>query len=80
MKTIVYGVVEESYCLNGTVRKSFGIAAYADPEANGTAIILASVSDISADKKKIEALARRATFLQLSPLHLKDVIEDFLAQ
>ncbi len=38
------------------------------------------VFDISADREKIESLIERMNANKLSPLHMMDVIEDFLAQ
>lgn len=41
---------------------------------------LASVRDISPDKPKIEFLVEQLNRLELSPIHLCDVIADFLAE
>ena len=79
MRSITYGIVEENYALRGVSRVSYGIAAYADVEQDGTATILAAVSDITSDRKKLEELVYRCNQAQLSVLHLSDVVEDFLA-
>lgn len=79
MRSITYGIVEEKYALCGVSRISYGIAAYADAEQDGTATILAAVSDITSDRKKLEELVGRCNQAQLSVLHLSDVVEDFLA-
>ena len=39
-----------------------------------------TVKDISLDKEAVAALAERCQRLHLSPVHLMDVIEDFLAR
>lgn len=37
-----------------------------------------TIKDISTDKQRIEALIELCNSLELSPIHLDDVIEDFL--
>ena len=44
---------------------------------DGADTILASVSDITEDRPTIAALVSRCNRLELSPMHLLDVIEDF---
>ena len=39
-----------------------------------------TVTDISVDKTKIEFLIERMNSNELSPLHMMDIIEDFLAE
>ena len=79
MTSITYGIVEEKYALRGISRISYGIAAYANAEQDGTATVRASVSDITTDKETLEALVFQCNQAQLSVLHLKDIVEDFLA-
>lgn len=76
---ITYGVVEERHAQNGTERVSYGIAAYSDVQNNNTATILASVADVTDDKHKLTALVEQCNRLELSPVHLMEVVEDFLA-
>lgn len=80
MNTITYGVSEERYSLDNEIRISYGIVAYADSKSDGIAAIIASVRDISTDKNRIELLAQQMNRLELSPVHLYDVIADFLAE
>lgn len=80
MMTITYGVSEERYLLGNVIRISYGIVAYADAGTDGIAAIVASVRDISPDKQKIELLAEQMNRMELSPIHLFDVIADFLAE
>lgn len=80
MNTVTYGVSEEIYSLDNETRISYGIVAYADSKSDGIAAIIASVRDISTDKNRIEFLAEQMNRLELSPIHLYDVIADFLAE
>ena len=80
MKDFTYGICEEHYSFDNKSRISYGIVAYADTGADGIAAIVASVRDISPDKQKIELLAEQCNRLELSPIHLPDVIADFLAE
>ena len=78
MKNIKYGIVEETYHLNCEVRYAYGIVVYSNADIDGTATIIESVRDITSDKDVIEAFAEKLTFVELSPIHLKEVVEDFL--
>ena len=40
MKNYIYGISEEKYTLGNESRTSYGIVAFADTEASGTAIIV----------------------------------------
>lgn len=77
---ISYGVTEEVYVIGFQSRVSYGIAAYADSDAEGTASILSSVRDISSDRASIEELAGLCNRLELDVIHLIDAVEDFLGQ
>ncbi len=79
MPSITYGVTEEVYSLRGNSRKAYGIAAYSNAQYDGTATVLASVNDISAERGKLEKLVQICNRSELSPIHLNDVIDDFLA-
>lgn len=78
--TATYGITEEIYTLGSDRRISYGIAAYADAELDGTAAIIASVHDITSDKEKLSDLIQACNRLGLSTIHLHDVIEDFFAE
>lgn len=77
---IQYGITEEKYILDDQTRFSYGIAIYAGLSEDGIMTILDEINDITDDKATVEALSMLYNDLQLSPIHLKDVIEDFLAQ
>ena len=78
MIEITYGVTEEKYSLGGSSRISYGIAAYADAEIDGTATVIASVHDVTDDKERLTNLVDLCNELKLSVCHLSDVVEDFL--
>ena len=79
MMNVTYGVTEEIYSLGASSRVSYGIAAYADAEEDDTATIVASVHDITTDKQALDELVSLCNRLDLSTVHLMDVVEDFLA-
>ena len=76
--TVTYGVIRENYILGAAERTSYGIAAYSDADIDGLATIIAHVSDITSDEAKAVELAELCTRLELSPMHLYDVVEDFI--
>ena len=78
MMNVTYGLTEERYFLGVDSRVSYGIVAYADAEEDGTATIVASVHDITADRQALSELVEICNRLELSLIHLNDVVEDFL--
>jgi len=72
---IIYGITEETYILENDRRISYGIAIY-DIDIS---TVIASKKDLSSDKKAVERLVNLCNQLKLSPIHLDDVAEDFLA-
>ena len=80
MTDVVYGITEEKYALGGTIRISYGIAAYACACTDGTASVLAAIHDITDDKEKLESFVQICNRLVLSADHLHDAVEDFLAE
>lgn len=78
MMNVTYGMTEERYFLGTDSRISYGIVAYADADEDGTATIVASVHDVTADKEALTKLASLCNRLGLSLIHLNDVLEDFL--
>ena len=79
MKT-TYGIIEEKHNINGGERISYGVAAYADCFTDGSALVVETVSDISSDRESIEEFVDKCNSLSLSPEHLRDAVEDFLAE
>ena len=73
-----YAIVEERYNFGNTSRTSYGIVALSDPDKDGNATIVASVHDITSDKDAIVALVDDCNRLELSTIHLLDIVEDFI--
>lgn len=80
MTPITYGVSTEIYEWKKDCRTSYGIVAYSDIDEDGVATIVASIRDISFDRKTVEELVQKCNLLNLSLCHLRDVVEDFLAE
>ena len=77
--SITFGLIQETYILGKTSRISYGIAAFADARANGSATVVDAVRDITSNREKLAALVRLCNRLHLSVVHLHEVVEDFLA-
>lgn len=73
-----YILIRNTYEMVEKTRIGFGIAAV-EKETNG-AIILESFSDLSSDVTKVEQLVRISNQEGLDPIHLCDVVQDFLAE
>ena len=78
MSDITYGITEEKYSVGNSSRVSYGIAAYAYADVDGTATVVASVHDVTQDKQKLSELVDVCNRLELSVCHLSEVVEDFL--
>ncbi len=78
--TITYGITEEIYSMKNSDRTSYGIASYADTELCGMAAVVTSVHDITSNKNDLASLIETCNRLELSDIHLYDVVEDFLAK
>ena len=79
MMNVTYEITEEIYSLGNTSRTSYGIAAYADTNVNHTTTIVVAIHDITPDRHALAELVSLCNRLELSTLHLMDVVEDFLA-
>lgn len=75
---ITYEITEEAYSLGASTHVSYGIAAYACSEDGDTTMIDA-IPNITADKQSLLALVALCNRLELSVLHLREVIDDYLA-
>ena len=71
-----YGLIREEYHLGEDCRVAYGIAVYAHPAVTGSASMIASVRDLSADRASVEELVRQCNENRLSPAHLFDVADD----
>ena len=75
-----YVVVEERYLLDEEVRTSYGIAALANAEDEGSATVVEHISDVTKDRERLTEFVDDCNRLQLSTVHFGDVVEDFLAK
>ena len=78
MTNITYEILEQPCFLEGIAYISYGIAACARTKRNEAPAVIALVKDITPNRKKLLELVKNCNRLNLSPLHLKDVVEDFL--
>lgn len=76
---ITYGVVKETYEVEGYRRTSYGIAAFSDVELQGASCILFAARDLSVNRQPIDALVLKINQSQLSEIHYEDIVNDFLA-
>lgn len=74
MQTQRYILIKSICTLEDTEHIIYGIAL-----VDGSDLI-ESVNDLSCDKQRVERLVELCTRLELSPEHLPDVIDDFLAE
>lgn len=79
MTQITYGIVKEIYSLGQKSRVSYGIVAYSMSDEENTSTVIASVHDLTSDKNSIEKLVLLCNCLQVSTVHLNDVVEDYFA-
>lgn len=71
---ITYILCRETYKAKRSERIAYGIAVYAE----GDPTCVARLHDITSDKNALTELVLLCNRLQLSPIHLYDVVEDFL--
>lgn len=76
---VTYGITEERYYIGSDSRIAYGIVAYANADAEGTATVFWSVHDVTSDRASLEKLVHDCNRLKLSPDHLRDAVDDFLA-
>ena len=78
MKNITYAISKEKYAFGNETRTSYGVVAYSNANQDGSKTIVASVRDITSDKTSLTKLVDDCNRLELSTVHLNDVVEDFL--
>ena len=71
---ITYILCRETYKSKRSERITYGIAAYAEDKQT----CITKLHDITSDQNALAELVSLCNRLQLSPIHLHDVIEDFL--
>lgn len=72
-----YVVVQTIYQNGDAARTGFGIAAVTDYD--GVTTVLESMADLSSQIEPIEHLVAKCNLGNLDPVHLQDVVTDFLA-
>ena len=65
----MYKLISKKYCIENISYIGYGIVT-----SNGTLII----EDISTEKDKVEKLIVNCNDFDVSPIHLKDIVIDFL--
>lgn len=68
-----YILVRDTYSGDTGTRVGYGIAAI-DHER----VTISAALDLSSDETKVADLVKKCNRLKLSPIHLQDVVEDFL--
>ena len=73
VKKAEYALLESTKELDGATYRCYGVRlCYAGAEID--------VEDLSLNRKEVEELVKLCNDLELSPQHLHDVLEDFLAR
>lgn len=72
-----YIIIKSSLLCGDILRTCYGIAVV--EICDGVPIILQTVSDISASIEKLGELVELCNELDLDPIHLNDVVDDYLA-
>lgn len=80
MINVKYKITEGTYESDDSVSKSYGIAVCANIGMNETTSVLALIQDITTDRDALDELVNLCNSMELSPLHIRDVIEDFLVR
>ncbi|MBO4819086.1 MAG: hypothetical protein J5528_03000 [Firmicutes bacterium] len=73
MKKIYYEIKETKIDLNEETVTSYGISCKED------GIVISSIDDISTDRDSVGRLAGLCNELELDPLQLEEVAEDFVS-
>lgn len=76
---IIYKLIEETESSGANTRISYGIAAYADSKDGSIATMIATIHDITSDKQALTEFVALCNRLELSMIHLREAIDDFLA-
>lgn len=78
MKSVKYETTEEQLLENEKVM-TYGILVYYYDDISCENTKIVSINDISTYKEQVEKLVNLCNKLSLSPLHLMDVILDFIS-
>ena len=80
MIDVTYAVVEEKYTLSSETRVAYGIAVFKGKRQDLAESVIDLIHDITPDRERLEALVADCNRLNLSSLHIYDVVEDFLSE
>ncbi len=80
MNKVRYGIIEETYVLDNIRRTSYGVAAYEDLGKEGIYAVVMQIGDICSDREKLLTFIESCNQLDLSLIHLRDAVDDFLAE
>lgn len=72
-----YTLIKSTLLSGDNCRVCYGIAV--EEEQDGVSVILQSVSDIAVCSDRLEQLVDLCNELELDPIHLNDVVDDYLA-
>lgn len=75
---VAYEMIGEVHTRGEHTYLSYGIAAYVDAETSEAKQVIAHMPDVSPNRSALEPLVQMCNMLGLSPIHLVDVVEDFL--
>jgi len=78
MNPVIYERIRGITVSEGKHYTTYGIAARIPCGSEQACITIAAISDISTDAAIVDALIERCNRLALSPIHLHDIVEDFL--
>ena len=73
-----YRITHEKRCLDGKIYPAYGIAV--DSEESDGALVqeIARIDDIAVSAETLRHLVELCSRVELSPLHLSEVIDDFI--
>ena len=77
MSSIKYSVCESVISCDGGARVAYGISA---EDTSSRDLSIVCIQDITSDKSSLERLVDLCNRKNLSLIHLRDVVEDFLCQ
>jgi len=73
-----YIAIQQEYGEGGLKKTDYGIAAVT--EADGCIVVLQSITAVTPDKLRIQKLVKLCNELELSMIHLEEVVDDFLTE
>ena len=78
MTKMIYRLIETQCILENDVCTSYGIAAFANAGSLAPEAAIASIPNVTTDQSKLRELVRLCNLKHLSPIHLDEIVEDFL--